>query len=329
MKGIDIYSGQGNVDFNAVKSSGIEIVYIKATEGVTYTDPTVRDFHSKAKAAGLKVGFYHFLRANNPVLEAQHFLDIVKDLPADCKYAIDVEIVLGQTAQQLQNNVRQFADYLKQQGKESVIYTYRSFFEDYLNILDIPLWIAEYGVSKPKTNVPYVGFQYSETGRVPGISGNVDLDEFSEGIFLGNSSSVQFVKLAAEAPKCVADDTIKIIQQQLNTLLKKGLAVDGLEGPLTTAAIKEFQGIMGLTQDGIWGPKTAGAVGEIYSRPMDGVPYRHMEYATRYIQFRVGTGVDGTFGNQTKIAVQNWQAKHGLVADGIVGPATWSKLLGL
>lgn len=123
------------------------------------------------------------------------------------------------------------------------------------------------------------------------------------------------------------NNTIKIIQQQLNTLLKCGLVVDGINGPKTDEQIKRFQGLMGLSVDGIWGPKTAGAVQEIYSRPVDSVPSKHYEYATRYIQFRVGSTADGIFGNGTKVAVQNWQAKHELTPDGVVGAATWRKLL--
>lgn len=123
------------------------------------------------------------------------------------------------------------------------------------------------------------------------------------------------------------DEGVKEIQRKLNTLLKRGLDVDGIPGPQTTSAIKSFQTIMGLTADGIWGPLTDGAAAQIFNRPLDGVPFPHYEYASRYIQFRVGTGIDGTFGNGTKVAVQNWQAKHGLGADGIVGAITWSKLL--
>lgn len=123
------------------------------------------------------------------------------------------------------------------------------------------------------------------------------------------------------------DESDKEIQRKLNILLKRGLDVDGIPGPLTIAAIKSFQTIMGLTADGIWGPLTDGAAAQIFNRPLDGVPQPHYEYATRYIQFRVGTAIDGTFGNGTKVAVQNWQARHGLGADGIVGAQTWSKLL--
>ena len=97
MKGIDIYSGQGNIDFNKVKNDGIEIVYIKATEGLTYTDTTFKSFYNDAKSVDLKVGFYHFLRNNNPVEEAKHFINVTNGLEVDCRYAINVEVVLGQT----------------------------------------------------------------------------------------------------------------------------------------------------------------------------------------------------------------------------------------
>lgn len=331
MKGIDIFcqTGNGHVDFNALKVAGIEVIYIKATEGVTYTDAnseshvTYKDFYNRAKAAGFKVGFYHFLRTNNPVAEAQHFLNAVAGLQVDCKYMIDCEVTLNQSAQQIQSNVMQFANFLKSKGLDVGLYTYSAFFkENNLQVVNLPLWIAEYGVSRPNVNVPYAGFQYSETGCISGINDHVDLDEFGDGMLIGNNST-EVAPVQAQS----GNDTIKTIQMQLNTLLKKGLAVDGLEGPATNTAIREFQGSMGLAIDGIWGPKTAEAIGQIYSRPLDGVPEPHYEYATRYIQYRVGGIIDGVFGNGTKINVQNWQARHGLGADGIVGAATWSKML--
>ncbi|URZ15077.1 GH25 family lysozyme [Clostridium felsineum] len=315
MKGIDIYSGQGSVDFNAVRNSGVEVVYIKATEGVTYTDSTYRTFYNGAKEAGLKVGFYHFLRANSPIDEAEHFLNTISGLSYDCKCAIDVEVTLGQSTDQISSNVRQFADHLIGKGIDVCMYTYTSFYKDNLNstVKDLPLWIAEYGVNSPNIDASYVGFQYSETGSVSGISGNVDLDTFSDGILVGGSQ--------------VGDDTIKTIQKDLNILLKRGLDVDGIEGPQTKQAIEDFQSIMGLTADGIWGSNTQAAADQIFSRPLDGVPYPHYEYATRYIQYRVGASIDGSFGNGTKAKVQTWQANNGLSADGVVGAASWSKLL--
>ncbi len=155
---------------------------------------------------------------------------------------------------------------------------------------------------------------------------NYPLEEIKTAIIAGQTIGTPVVSSPiSQTPH--ADNNVKTIQAQLNTLLKKGLTVDGISGLVTTAAIKQFQGAMGLVQDGIGGPVTAGAVGQIYARPTDGVPYPHYEYATRYIQFRVGGSIDGMFGNNTKINVQNWQAKHGLVADGVVGAGTWKKLL--
>jgi GH25 family lysozyme M1 (1,4-beta-N-acetylmuramidase) len=244
MRGIDIYSGQGDIDFSKVKESGVEIVYIKATEGLTYTDPTFKSFYDKAKASGLKVGFYHFLRNNNPVEEAKHFINVTNGLKVDCRYAIDVEIVLGQTAKKIIDNVDQFANYLKNNGKDIVIYTYSSFLKEYLNSInnESKLWIAEYGVEKPNINVPYIGFQYSENGTVPGINGKVDLDEFNELILLDRTSNLTLnscdIQPLNQFINGYNSSRVKSLQILINGLglkdnLDNVLIVDGIFGTLT------------------------------------------------------------------------------------------------
>ncbi len=60
LKGIDISNWSGSVDFRGVRDSGVEIVYIQATEGTFYTDPYLQEFYDGAKEHGLKIGFYHF-----------------------------------------------------------------------------------------------------------------------------------------------------------------------------------------------------------------------------------------------------------------------------
>lgn len=185
MKGIDISSYQTNVNFAKVKASGVEIVYIKATEGITYVSASFKLQYAQAKAAGLKVGFYHYLRANNPLLEAKHFLRSTSGLYVDCKHVIDVEVTLGQTSARISDNVRKFADHLISQGKEVGIYTGDSFYATNLNstVKDLGAWIAHYGVSKPNL-VNYAGFQYSQSGTVSGILGGVDVNIFNSGMLL-------------------------------------------------------------------------------------------------------------------------------------------------
>jgi GH25 family lysozyme M1 (1,4-beta-N-acetylmuramidase) len=180
LKGIDVSSNNGIIDFTKAKASGIEVCYIKATEGITYTDPYLNANYSKAKSAGLKIGLYHFLRNNDPIVEAQHFLQAIQGLQVDCLYMIDAELALGQTVAQISSNVRKFADYLISQGKQVGIYTGDYFYRDSLNstVKDLPLWIASYGKTPMAAN--YVGWQYSETGSVSGITTKADLDEFNK-----------------------------------------------------------------------------------------------------------------------------------------------------
>jgi GH25 family lysozyme M1 (1,4-beta-N-acetylmuramidase) len=208
MKGIDVSSNQGTIDFAKVKASGIEIVYIKATEGIAYTDSTLKAFYNNAKAARLKVGFYHFLRANDPSTEAKHFLSATAGLIPDCKYVIDVELALGQTVATLSNNVRKFADYLISQGKKVALYTGDYFYRDNLNstVKDLPLWVANYGTTTIART--HVGWQYSETGSVNGISSKVDLDTFDNGILIEEVVRVNDIVIYADSVDQVFADQL-------------------------------------------------------------------------------------------------------------------------
>lgn len=330
MNGIDVYSGNGTLNFDIVNDSN-QVVYIKATEGRTYADPTVRSYYQQSKAYGLKVGFYHYLRNNNPEDEVNNLLQATNGLIPDCKYAIDCEVTLGQTKQQITSNVRRFFDIMKSKGLQCVLYTYSSFLTDnldYSQLTDIPLWIANYSTNDP--HVPNeVGWQYSETGRIAGNDHNTDLDIFYEGIFIGNNSNASNSTPINVQPIIVnsGDATVRTIQTQLNTMLKCNLVIDGWMGDKTKEQIINFQRIMGLTADGIWGVNTAGAATQILNRFYDAIEASHLEYATRYIQYRTGSKIDGVFGNGTANCLTNWQRARGLVADGKCGNNTWSKLL--
>lgn len=175
MKGIDISVYQPNLNFKSIKASGVETVYIKATEGLTYNNKLLKSQYEGAKAAGLKIGFYHYLRANDPVAEAKHFLNIISGLKSDCLYGIDSE---EQTeAVGISARTRKFADYLISQSKPVVLYTGEAFYnKEILPIVrDLPLWVAHYGLSKRPT-IKSVGWQYNNTPY--------DLDIFDDGILL-------------------------------------------------------------------------------------------------------------------------------------------------
>ena len=91
MKGIDISNHQPSVDFNALKNS-VEIVIMKATEGITYLDSKLGSHYQGAKAAGFPVGFYHFMsEKTSPSEQATFFYNAIKDKQFEIIPLLDIE----------------------------------------------------------------------------------------------------------------------------------------------------------------------------------------------------------------------------------------------
>ena len=196
-QGIDISSWQGNVNFSAVKNSGIDIVYIKSSEGTTYINPYFESSYSNAKANGLKVGFYHYVRARSTqqaINEANFFARVVSGKQVDCKLAMDFENFGNLSVNQINEISKAFLETLeKATNSQPIIYSNvfstRTIFSTELTIY--PLWIANYGVSVPGSNGKWnswVGWQYTSTGTVDGVSGYVDRNQFTDGVLLSSTS---------------------------------------------------------------------------------------------------------------------------------------------
>ena len=128
-------------------------------------------------------------------------------------------------------------------------------------------------------------------------------------------------------------DVVKRLQRALRRTPNLGLVVDGVFGPLTDQAVREFQQGAGLVVDGIVGPLTWGAL-------PDGGPMPTLqEGSTGPVVTSLQTvltngaagsfgvtpqGIDGDFGPHTKASVEAFQAWGGVAVDGIVGDQTWS-----
>lgn len=196
-QGIDISSYQRNVNFSAVKNSGIDIVYIKSSEGTTYINPFFESSYSNAKANGLKVGFYHYVRARTTqqaINEANFFARVVSGKQSDCKLAMDFENFGNLSVNQINEISKVFLETLKNAtNSQPIIYSNafsaRTIFSQELT--SYPLWVANYGVSEPQSNGKWdtwVGWQYTSTGTVNGVSGYVDRNQFTDGVFLSSTS---------------------------------------------------------------------------------------------------------------------------------------------
>lgn len=186
--GIDISDHQKRIDWPEVaKDKNIKYVYIKATEGATYVSNLYRYNLENAHKHGIKVGSYHFLRTGSRIRDQfANFTRVVKKNEQDLLPVIDVEVRQGWSNQQLRDSVKLFADLVEEHyGCRPLIYTSSSFYDNILgrsfNIY--PLFIARYSNSQPtlKSGNDWVMWQFSERGRIRGISTNVDLSCFNKG----------------------------------------------------------------------------------------------------------------------------------------------------
>ena len=193
-EGIDVSHWQGTIDWPRVAGAGKKFVFLKASEGRNYTDPTYAGNRQAAKAAGLRTGAYHFARpetvAGDAVGEAQVFVAAAKLQSGDLRPVLDIEVNGGLGVAALQAWVRTWLDEVyRLTGQRAIVYTSPNFWRtsmgDTQSIAQAgytTLWIAHWGASSP--TVPagnWAGYgwsfwQYSSTGRVSGISGDVDLD---------------------------------------------------------------------------------------------------------------------------------------------------------
>jgi len=83
-----------NINYEEVKNAGIEIVYIKSSQGTNITDPYFRTNYNNAKQNGLNVGFYHYVMARNEeeaIREAEYFSSVISGTSPDCRLAMDFE----------------------------------------------------------------------------------------------------------------------------------------------------------------------------------------------------------------------------------------------
>lgn len=184
-KCIDISTWQGSIDFNKVKAAGYDYVIIRAGYGKekSQKDNMFETNYKNAKAAGLKVGAYWFSYAMSPstaTAEADACLSCIKGKKFDLPIYYDMEY---QPAMSTSNsNYTQmavnFCNRLKSNGFKSGVYSSASVYDYLLNRTtlknnDISIWNAEWYI---KPSITCDVWQYSETGRINGISTTVDLN---------------------------------------------------------------------------------------------------------------------------------------------------------
>lgn len=190
--GIDISTYQREVDWDAVRDGGVEFVYLRLgfssyTDGSSHLDAKFRDHFAGARGAGLPVGVYFFSQAvsvEEAIEEARFVMHHVSRFELDLPVAFDMEPVVNHG--RIQNLSMEektliadaFCSILEQNGYETLIYGNPDWIYQSLNLSMLShrqLWLAHY-TDQAVFPYRYTMWQYSSTGSIPGIEGNVDLD---------------------------------------------------------------------------------------------------------------------------------------------------------
>ncbi len=192
--GIDVSHHQGNIDWKAVADQGFEFAILRigyrgyGKEGKVCPDTKYQEYIKGAREAGLDVGVYFFAQAINEdeaVEEAEFVLKILDGTKLDLPVVYDPESILDDEArtddvsgEQFTKNTVAFLKTIKDAGYEPMVYSnmlWEAYELDLKELKDIPVWYADYE-PLPQTPYDFIMWQYSNEGKVNGISGVCDLD---------------------------------------------------------------------------------------------------------------------------------------------------------
>ena len=203
-QGIDVSRYQNEIDWAQVAWSGIDLAYIRVSDGLEYPDARFATNWAGAAENGILRGAYQFFRASqDPIEQADYLLEHMGELlPGDLPPVIDIETLDGESAETLLANASIWIDHVEEAvGATPIIYTAAGFWNNNLAstaFADHPLWAANWDVDCP--NLPaawndWVLWQNSARGVVAGIAGDVDVDLF-------NGTLADLEALAVRDPGC-------------------------------------------------------------------------------------------------------------------------------
>lgn len=181
LEGIDVSHYQGQIDWAAVGRNGkVAYAYIKATEGASLVDDCYERNLRGARRAGISAGSYHFYRPNiDWQTQFENMTATVKLEEQDLVPLIDVETVGGVSDEKLVHDLRLFLEAVTHHyGKRPLLYTYQNFYNKHLagSFKEYHYMIACYRDEPPQLSDDrdYTFWQYTQTGSIEGVRGNVD-----------------------------------------------------------------------------------------------------------------------------------------------------------
>lgn len=208
LQGIDVSHYQGKVDWKRVITAGAAFAFVKATQGVKYVDSEFKNNWKGLSATNFPRGAYHFFNPGDKGLDqAEHFLEVFVNEYGSLPPVLDVESSGDWDIPTLTKEVQDWLETVeKKTARKPILYTCASFWNSHINVAaqtpntnqdeniqpsvnantgafsQYPLWVAHYGAKTPKIPTGWQNWtfwQYSQTGKIDGVSGAVDLNWFN------------------------------------------------------------------------------------------------------------------------------------------------------
>lgn len=303
IKGIDVSEFQGNIDWNKVKSDGIKFAILRVGFGMdikSQDDKCIERNISECERLGIPFGVYLFSYANTLTKassEAEHTLRIVAGhkVPMGVWYDIEDSKTSGSVDKSyLTQIIDKYCSIIKEAGYDVGIYANLNWLENKIEkyVQDkYKVWVAQY-YKECQYEGKYLIWQYTSSGKVNGISGNVDMNYYYGEL----EESTPVKEPSKEEPK------------------KHIVDVDGKWGTDTT---KKAQEVFGTTVDGLVTDQRVeykSANPGLFSFEWKSNPTGYSELI-KAIQKKVGANVDGWIGTET---IKKMQKYFGTIQDGCI-----------
>lgn len=191
--GIDVSSFNGDIDWNAVKNAGYTFVFIRIgyrgyESGAISADERFEEYYDGAVAAGLDVGVYFYSQALDEKEASEEASFVISRLAGrelqlpvviDVEDPADVNVrTAAMQSDEYTTVVKKFMSDIEAEGYDTALYT-NLYGETYMmnmyNLDGVKIWFSGFSET-PNTEYTFDFWQYTNTGIVDGISGDVDLD---------------------------------------------------------------------------------------------------------------------------------------------------------
>ncbi|MGE7588571.1 GH25 family lysozyme [Peribacillus sp. NPDC101480] len=241
IKGIDVSHWQGAIDWEEVAKEGVKFVFIKATEGTSYSKLSYfKENAPQALSAGLKVGAYHYAKfatIAQAKAEAAYFLDSISSFALNYPVVLDLEENKKKAKKKtLTDAAIAFLEAIEEAGYTAMLYTGKYFLENTLDesrFTKYALWIARYNSTLGRSTDIW---QHSDSGKVSGISTKVDLNiayrDFTNTINTFRTHNSRALKTETTTTYTVTKgDTLSFIAKKYKTTVKSLVSLNGIKDP--------------------------------------------------------------------------------------------------